>query len=49
MYEFLRETVENSMTRRVRSVAPETTVADLYRLFAVDGFDACPVVPFEMV
>ena len=43
MYEFLQETVENNMTRRVRSVAPETTVGDLYRMFAADGFDAYPV------
>jgi CBS domain-containing protein len=43
MYEFLQETVENSMTRKVRSVEPETTVGDLYRLFAADGFDAYPV------
>jgi CBS domain-containing protein len=44
MYEFLQERVENNMTRNVRSVAPETTVDDLYRLFAADGFDAYPVV-----
>ena len=44
MYEFLQETVENNMTRHVRSVAPETTVGDLYRLFAADDFDAHPVV-----
>jgi len=44
VYEFLQETVENNMTKRVRSVAPETTVADLYRLFAADGFEAYPVV-----
>src|ERR1700755_1290604 len=43
MYEFLQETVENNMTRKVRSLAPETTVGDLYRLFAADGFDAYPV------
>jgi len=43
MYEFLQETVENNMTRKVRSVAPETTVADLYRLFTADEFDAYPV------
>jgi CBS domain-containing protein len=43
MYEFLQETVENNMTRKVRSVSPETTVGDLYRLFAADGFDAYPV------
>jgi CBS domain-containing protein len=43
MYEFLQETVENNMTRRVRSVEPETRVADLYRMFAVDSFDAYPV------
>jgi len=28
----------------VRGVAPETTVGDLYRLFAADDFDAYPVV-----
>lgn len=44
MYEFLQETVENNMTKHVRSVAPETTVGDLYRLFAADGFEAYPVV-----
>lgn len=44
MYEFLNETVEKNMTRNVRSVAPETTVGDLYRLFAADDFDAYPVV-----
>jgi len=44
MYEFLRESVENNMTGNVRSVAPETTVGDLYRLFAADDFDAYPVV-----
>lgn len=44
MYEFLEETVANNMTRRVRSVTPETTVGDLYRLFAADGFDAYPVI-----
>jgi CBS domain-containing protein len=44
MYEFLEETVGKNMTPRVRSVAPETTVGDLYRLFAADNFDAYPVV-----
>ncbi len=44
MYEFLLETVANNMTRNVRSVAPETTVGDLYRLFAADDFDAYPVL-----
>ena len=44
MYEFLQETVANNMTRAVRSVAPETTVGDLYRLFAADDFEAYPVV-----
>jgi CBS domain-containing protein len=32
------------MTTPVRSVAPETTVRDLYRLFEADDFDAYPVV-----
>jgi CBS domain-containing protein len=44
MYEFLQERVDTNMTRNVRSVAPETTVGDLYRLFAADDFDAFPVV-----
>jgi len=44
MYEFLRESVETNMTRNVRSVAPEMTVGDLYRLLAADNFDAYPVV-----
>jgi len=44
MYEFLQETVGDTMTRSVRSVAPETTVGDLYKLFAADDIDAYPVV-----
>jgi CBS domain-containing protein len=44
VFEFLLETVANNMTSRVRSVAPQTTVGDLYRLFAMDDFDAYPVV-----
>jgi CBS domain-containing protein len=44
MYEFLQETVENNMTRPVQSVAPETTVGDLYRLFAANDYDAYPVL-----
>jgi CBS-domain-containing membrane protein len=49
MYEFLQETVENNMTRSARSVAPETTVGDLYRLFARDKYDAYPVVRDDVV
>jgi CBS-domain-containing membrane protein len=44
MYEFLQETVKDNMTSPVRSVEPETTLADLYRLFAADKFEAYPVV-----
>jgi CBS domain-containing protein len=44
MYSFLQETVADNMTRAVRSVPPEMTVSDLYRLFAADDFDAYPVV-----
>jgi CBS domain-containing protein len=44
MYEFLQERVQDNMTRKVRSIAPERTVAELYRLFAADDFDAYPVV-----
>ena len=47
MYEFLQQTAGNFMTRSVRSVTPETTLGDLYRLFAVDGFEAYPVVRDE--
>jgi CBS-domain-containing membrane protein len=44
MYEFLQHTAAATMTSPVRSVAPETTVADLYRLFAADDIDAYPVL-----
>lgn len=49
MYGFLQETVEDNMTKSVRSIAPETTVGDLYRLFAADGFEAYPVVRGEVL
>lgn len=49
MYEFLQEIVEDNMTKSVRSIAPETTLGDLYRLFAADGFDAYPVVRGEVL
>jgi CBS-domain-containing membrane protein len=49
MYEFLQETVANNMTTAVRSIAPETTVGDLYRFFAADDFDAYPVVQDNML
>ncbi len=49
MYEFLQETVDSNMTRGVRSVAPETTVGDLYRLFAKDDYDAYPVMRDDVV
>src|ERR1700758_2449391 len=44
MYELLEQTVRNNMTRRARAVAPETTVSDLLRMFAIDDVDAYPVV-----
>lgn len=44
MYEFLQETVATNMTTPARSVAPKTTVRDLYRLFEGDDFDAYPVI-----
>ena len=44
MYEFLEETVQSNMTQSIRSVAPEMTVSDLLRLFAIDDADAYPVV-----
>lgn len=42
MYEFLEETVQDNMTG-TRTVASETTVSDLLRLFATDDADAYPV------
>jgi CBS domain-containing protein len=44
MYEFLEETVRTNMTHSAKAVAPETTVGDLLRLFAIDDVDAYPVV-----
>ncbi|MBR0900670.1 CBS domain-containing protein [Bradyrhizobium tropiciagri] len=49
MYEFLQETVANNMTKSARSVAPEMTVGDLYRLFARDDYDAYPVLRDDVV
>ncbi|MBR0795000.1 CBS domain-containing protein [Bradyrhizobium jicamae] len=49
MYEFLQETVADNMTRSARSVAPEMTVGDLYRLFASDDYDAYPVLRDDVV
>src|ERR1700759_1203786 len=49
MYEFLQDTVADYMTHPVKSVAPETTVGDLYRLFAADNFEAYPVVRDDVV
>jgi len=49
MYEFLQWTAGDNMTRPVRSVTPETTVADLYGLFAADDFEAYPVVRDDTV
>ena len=42
MYEFLQETVANNMTTAVRSIPPETTVGDLYRLFAAETLMRIP-------
>jgi CBS domain-containing protein len=47
MYEFLQETVEDNMTKTVRSVIPEMLVRDLYGLFAADDIEAYPVVQDE--
>ncbi|WP_338827123.1 HPP family protein [Bradyrhizobium sp. 27S5] len=49
MYEFLQETVASNMTKSVRSVAPEMSVGDLYRLFARDDYDAYPVLRDDIV
>jgi CBS-domain-containing membrane protein len=40
---FLDETVQQNMTRPARTVAPETTLGDLLRLFTADKTDAYPV------
>jgi CBS domain-containing protein len=44
MYEFLEETVRNNVSRPAKAIAPETTVGDVLRLFAIDEVDAYPVV-----
>jgi CBS domain-containing protein len=44
MYEFLEETVQKNMTNRPKTVAPETTIGDLLRLFNGEGAEAFPVV-----
>jgi CBS-domain-containing membrane protein len=44
MYQFLEETVGRNMASPAKTVAPETTVGDLLRLFNADGLDAYPVV-----
>ena len=49
MFEFLQEIVSNNMTPVVRSVTPEMTVGELYRLFAADDFEAYPVVRDDTV
>jgi len=43
MYEFIEETVQKNMTSRPKTVAPETTIGDLLRLFDADGAEAFPV------
>ncbi len=43
MYEFLEETVLDNMTVPAKTVAPETTVGDLLRLFGTGSVDAYPV------
>jgi CBS domain-containing protein len=43
MYEFLEETVRHNMTVLAKTIAPETTVGDLLRLFGADNMDAYPV------
>jgi CBS domain-containing protein len=44
MHEFLEDTVQHNMAAQTTTVAPELTVGDLLRLFAVDQRDAYPVV-----
>lgn len=44
MYEFLEETVQKNMTNRPKTVAPETTIGDLLRLFNSERTEAFPVV-----
>lgn len=47
MHEFLEQAVKHNMRSPTRTVAPETTVGDLLRLFAMDQSDAYAVVSNE--
>ncbi|MGB5904964.1 MAG: CBS domain-containing protein [Xanthobacteraceae bacterium] len=44
MYRFIEQTVEDYMTREVRTVSLDVTMNELNDLFAVDDFNAYPVV-----
>ncbi|WP_347264007.1 HPP family protein [Nitrobacter sp.] len=44
MYQFLQQTVDRYMTRKVKTVSREVTMDELNDLFASDDFNAYPVV-----
>ncbi|ABE62726.1 CBS domain containing membrane protein [Nitrobacter hamburgensis X14] len=44
MYQFLEQTVDRYMTRKVKTVSREVTMDELNGLFASDDFNAYPVV-----
>ena len=44
VYRFIEKTVEDYMTREVRTVSRDVTMNELNDLFAVDDFNAYPVV-----
>jgi CBS-domain-containing membrane protein len=44
LYQFLQQTVDRYMTRKVKTVSREVTMDELNDLFASDDFNAYPVV-----
>lgn len=44
VYRFIEQTVEDYMTREVKTVSRDVTMNELNNLFAVDDFNAYPVV-----
>jgi CBS domain-containing protein len=44
LYQFIEQTVEHYMTRKVKTVSRDITMGELNNLFASDDFNAYPVI-----
>lgn len=44
MYQFIEQTVDHYMTRKVKTVSRDITMGELNNLFASDDFNAYPVI-----